>query len=173
MIIMINGAFGSGKTTVASRLLQAIPDSMLFDPEEVGYMLRSIIPKDVMDEAENTGDFQDLELWTILTVHVARLLKGKYTKHLTVPMTIHNERYFEYIHAGFKQIDVQTHHFCLLASEETIHERLRQRGETEGNWCFQQTRKCVEAFRDPVFAEYIDTDSIPLDGVIAKIVAAL
>jgi uridine kinase len=36
MIIMINGAFGAGKTTVANKLLKLMPNCMLYDPEEVG-----------------------------------------------------------------------------------------------------------------------------------------
>ena len=42
MIVMINGAFGVGKTTAAKGLLAPIPDSMLYDPEDVGQMLRTI-----------------------------------------------------------------------------------------------------------------------------------
>lgn len=45
MIVMVNGAFGAGKTTVAEELLRQIDGSMIFDPEEVGYMLRSIVKK--------------------------------------------------------------------------------------------------------------------------------
>ena len=41
MIIMINGAFGAGKTSVANALLQTVDDFMLFDPEVVGFMLRN------------------------------------------------------------------------------------------------------------------------------------
>ncbi len=40
MIIMVNGAFGVGKTTIAQGLLSEIPNSMLYDPEEIGLMLR-------------------------------------------------------------------------------------------------------------------------------------
>ena len=43
MIIMINGAFGVGKTTIANELLKEIKNSMIYDPEEVGFMLRNII----------------------------------------------------------------------------------------------------------------------------------
>lgn len=42
MIILINGAFGVGKTSVASELKKTINNSMIFDPEEIGYMLRNI-----------------------------------------------------------------------------------------------------------------------------------
>ncbi len=41
-------------------------------------MLRNIIPKEVKCKGENTGDFQDLELWRKLTVTVAGYLIDKY-----------------------------------------------------------------------------------------------
>ncbi|MBQ7827680.1 MAG: AAA family ATPase, partial [Clostridia bacterium] len=47
MIIMINGPFGVGKTTVASLLNERLDNSMIYDPEEVGFMLRSIISDEV------------------------------------------------------------------------------------------------------------------------------
>lgn len=40
---MINGAFGVWKTSVAMGLTQHVNNSMIFDPEEVGFMLRNII----------------------------------------------------------------------------------------------------------------------------------
>jgi hypothetical protein len=48
----------------------------------------------------------------------------------------------------------------VIASQESIFERLIIRGEVEGNWCFQQTKKCLEAFRDECFEEYIETDGV-------------
>jgi adenylate kinase family enzyme len=169
MIIMINGAFGVGKTTVANKLLESIDNSMLYDPEEVGYMLRNIITDEVKKAEEKTDNFQDFELWKVLTVKVARLLKEKYQKKMIVPMTIINKEYFTYILNGFKEIDEQTYHFCLIAKEETIYERLLGRGEVEGNWCFQQTKKCVEAYQDECFEEYIFTDSLGIDQIVKDI----
>ncbi|WP_186786035.1 hypothetical protein [Paenibacillus agilis] len=100
MIIMINGAFGSGKTSAANMLQPLIENSMIYDPEEIGYMLRNLIPEDVRKEDERTDDFQDIELWRILTVKTAKEVKQKYNKHLIVPMTIYKEQYFEYIYNG-------------------------------------------------------------------------
>ena len=42
MIVILDGAFGVGKTTAAKGLLARIPDRMLYDPEDVGQMLRTI-----------------------------------------------------------------------------------------------------------------------------------
>lgn len=160
MIIMINGAFGVGKTSVASELLKTMDNSMLFDPEEVGFMLRHIIPDDIKMFDERTDNFQDLEMWRSLTVSVAEQLQKTYKKNLIVPMTIHNKDYFHYIFNGFKRIDEQTYHFCLTATKETIHRRLLERGEAEGNWCFQQTWKCMAAFEDTCFRKFINTDEL-------------
>ncbi|GEL05897.1 AAA family ATPase [Rummeliibacillus stabekisii] len=169
MIIMINGAFGVGKTTIANTLQNEIENSMIYDPEEIGYMLRNVIPIDIKRTESTTGDFQDLELWKELTVDVAKRLITKYKINLIVPMTIRKIEYFHFIYNGFKSIDDQTHHFCLSASKETIYERLRLRGEEEGNWCFQQTDKCLEAYNQYDFGEYIDTEKNSIIEIIQEI----
>lgn len=45
MIIMINGAFGVGKTTISTELVKVVENSMLYHPEEAGYMLRNMLPE--------------------------------------------------------------------------------------------------------------------------------
>lgn len=169
MIIVINGAFGVGKTTIANRLLSTLKSSMLYDPEEVGSMLRRIITDEIKKPHEKTDNFQDLELWTELTVQVAASLSKTYNKTLIVPMTIYNKKYLQYILDGFKKFDEHVYHFCLQAEEKTIYSRLRQRGEVEGNWCFQQTKKCVEAFKDKFFEEKIQTDLLSIDAIVGRI----
>ena len=139
---------------------------MLFDPELVGFMLRHIIQDEVKLESEKTGDFQDLHMWKSLTVEVAGKLRETYDKDLIVPMTIYNKDYFNAIHGGFLQIDPETYHFCLTAKKETIHQRLIERGEEEGNWCFQQTDKCLAGFKDPCFEQFIPTDDIGIEEIV-------
>ena len=62
MLIWINGAFGAGKTRVAQRIAALRPDALLFDPEQVGFLLRRLLPR------EDLSDFQDRPLWRILTL---------------------------------------------------------------------------------------------------------
>lgn len=169
MIIMINGAFGVGKTTVATELVKELENCMLFDPEEVGFLLRTILPEEVKLQEAPTGDFQDFHLWKDLIVTVARKLVEKYNVNLIVPMTIWNPDYFHYISNEFKEIDGQTHHFCLMADRETIFTRLKRRGEAEGNWCFQQTETCLKSFKENNFRTYIDTEHVEIETVINKI----
>ncbi|WP_078551590.1 AAA family ATPase [Bacillus alkalicellulosilyticus] len=169
MIIMINGAFGVGKTTIANELQKKLKNSMVYDPEEIGYMLRNIVPEEIQSREAETGDFQDFHLWKELTVEVAKRIVTKYTVDLIVPMTIHKIEYLQYIRNGFKDIDEETYHFCLTANKETIHKRLSERGEKEGNWCFQQTEKCLVAYREINFGEYIDTERVSVNIIIDKI----
>lgn len=173
MIIMINGAFGVGKTTVANQLLKEVDNSMIYDPEEVGFMLRNIVPENIKRCESETGDFQDLQLWKVLTVSVADFLIEKYRMNLIVPITIRNQDNFQYIVNGFKNIDKHTCHFCLTASKEIIYERLKKRGEDEGNWCFQQTDKCLDAFKENDFGEYIDTENVSVNEIIENIKGSL
>ena len=39
MILWINGAFGSGKTTIAQALANSYEKAHVYDPEKVGYFL--------------------------------------------------------------------------------------------------------------------------------------
>jgi len=166
---MINGAFGSGKTSAAQMLQPLIPNSMIYDPEEIGYMIRKIIIEENRLEEERTDDFQDIELWRILTVKTAFEVKKKYNKHLIVPMTIYKTENFDYIYKGFRSIDNDIYHFCFVASEETIHKRLAIRGDTFGGWQYQQTLKCVNAFRDKKFQEHILTDQLETNEIVELI----
>ena len=174
MIIMINGPFGIGKTTIATMLQSKIENSMIYDPEEVGFMLRNIITDEVKLPEEKTDDFQDLILWKELTVTVAEKLVNTYHKTLIVPMTICNYEYFSHIKSGFESID-ETYHFCLLASEETVHERLSKRGDEVDSWAFQQTERCLKSYNEYLsgFEKVIYTDELSEDEVCEAILSAL
>jgi deoxyadenosine/deoxycytidine kinase len=166
MIIMINGAFGVGKTSVSSGLAEQIENSIIFDPEEVGFMLRNIIPEGIRCKDEDTGDFQDLELWRKLIVTVAGDLIDRYNVNLIVPMTIYRKEYFDYIYNGFKELDRDIHHFCLTASFDTIHRRLENRGDVKGSWAYKQTARCIASFEKYDFSEYLDTETCTVDETI-------
>jgi len=166
MIIMINGAFGSGKTSAAKMLQPLIKNSMIYDPEEIGYMIRKLIPEDFRDKNERTDDFQDMELWRILTVKTAIEVRRKYNKHLIVPMTIYKEENFNHIYNGFKAIDEEIYHFSLVATEETIYKRLAKRGDEFGGWQYQQASKVVHALKDEKFGIHIDTDHLETSEIM-------
>lgn len=173
VIIMINGAFGSGKTSTAQMLQPLINNSMIFDPEDIGLMTWKIAPKEVRHTHEQTDDFQDIELWKTLTVNVAGEVKKKYQKHLIVPMTLYKEENFNYIYNGFKELDGELYHYCLLASEDTIYNRLVKRGDKVGGWSFQRIATCVEAFRREIYQEHLITDHLKTTEIVDIIIKRL
>ncbi len=164
MIIMINGPFGVGKTSAAKLLDTVFPDSMIYDPEEIGYTLREIVVR--TNQLEAMGDYQHLPLWPYFTVEFARQLYHQYQRHLIVPMTMAFPDYFQYIKAGFSSFESKVHHFCLLASPETIRQRLAQRGEAPGGWPEQQLERCLAAFAHPQYEVYIDTERLDTPAVV-------
>ncbi|WBW96449.1 AAA family ATPase [Oceanirhabdus sp. W0125-5] len=170
MIIMVNGAFGVGKTSVANCLVKNIKNSMLYDPEEVGFLLRNIIPREIMLDEEKTDDFQDLNLWKKTVVMMAREIKKQYNRHLIVPMTIRDVEYFKYIYEGLKEIDDDIHHFCLTAPLDKIHSRLKERGDKPGSWSYKKTEECLETYKNYDFSEYIDTEKVSIEEVTKIII---
>jgi deoxyadenosine/deoxycytidine kinase len=157
MIIMLNGAFGVGKSSAAEALTQSLPNSMLYDPEEVGAMVRRIT-QGVREGNENTDDYQDIALWRSLTIDVAQRLRKKYKRTLIIPMTITRLEYFREIKQGLARLAPDLHHFCLTASIHTIHQRLEERGMPNGSWAHQQTERCLQAFQSAEFKELIDME---------------
>lgn len=63
MIIWINGAFGAGKTQTAYELHRRLPDSYVYDPENIGYFIRKNLPPALCE-----GDFQDYPMWRERTI---------------------------------------------------------------------------------------------------------
>ena len=165
MIIFINGSFGSGKTTVAELLVQKIPNSMIFDPEEVGFFLRNILGE-VDPQPE---DFQHYKLWRDLTVETAKCLLGEYGKVLIVPMTIWRKEYFDEVIIKLRAIDREVFHFCLIASPSVIKKRLHERGTMPGSWAEKQIKDSLSAFEDSDYEVKIGTDDMGPTEVVDEI----
>jgi predicted kinase len=95
VIVWINGPFGGGKTTVARAVCDRLPAALYFDPEYVGYLLKTFV--DVP-----TGDFQDLPLWRRLVVETAHGLVTEYGRPLAVPMALLDAGYRAEILGGLR-----------------------------------------------------------------------
>ncbi len=169
MIIFINGAFGVGKTTIAELLVKALPNSMLFDPEEVGFFLRKALePHDVKD------DFQHYPMWRTLTITTAQLLKENYGRDLVIPMTIWRPEYFNEVIVGLREVDSNLHHFCLTVPLEVVHKRLVDRGEQKpGSWPYQQAELAVPSLESPLFEKHIRADTKTPEEIVKEILESL
>lgn len=167
MIVFINGAFGVGKTTVAKLLVEAVPNSLLYDPEEIGLALRNIL-----EPIEKHDDFQHYPEWRSLTVEMAKQIKNRHNHHLIIPMTLWRPKYFKEIINGLRGIDSEFKHFCLVAPIEVIYQRLNQRGEQKpGSWAHQQATKAVPSLAGPLFAKHLDAENNSPDELVKMILA--
>ena len=166
MVIWINGAFGAGKTRVARRLVAMRADAWLFDPERIGFMLRSLWPGGV------AGDFQDLPIWRQLTMTtLAEAANGNRGRVLIVPMTLVNKDYFQEVMNGLAEKEVDVRHFTLLASPATLRRRIRWRLDRPASrrWALAQIERCSAALADPDFAVHVPTDTRPVAAVAEEI----
>ena len=168
MIIWLNGAFGSGKTQTAYELHRRLPDSFVYDPENVGYWLRQNEPAQLAKK-----NFQDEPLWRSVNREMLLHLAREYDGVLLVPMTLVSEAYYGEIIGALRRADVEVAHFVLRARPETVHRRLRKRLEFGNSWGAQQLSACLAAFQSKIFENQIDTDGMSVSEVAEEIARRL
>ncbi|WP_027086108.1 AAA family ATPase [Cohnella panacarvi] len=164
MIIWINGAFGSGKTTVAHELHRRIPDSHVYDPENVGYFIWKNAPKSF-----NQGDFQDFPQWRSMNYDMLKMISDRFDGPIIVPMTLVNPQYFGEIVGRLRADGADVRHFALLASRETLLKRLRKRGDRSDSWPARQIDRCAASLSGELFGHHIHTDHRTVEEVAERI----
>jgi hypothetical protein len=161
MILIINGAFGVGKTTVAGLIRRAVPGSLVYDPELAGWALKRL-SRWIHMRGAGTDDFQDIELWRKSAIAGARLVRVVARGPVVVPMAFSRRDYFDEVVAGMSVLDSTVRVFCLRAGMPTILGRLAMRGDdTSGDgseWVVRKARACIIAHEDEHFGEPIDAE---------------
>ena len=117
MIVWINGAFGSGKTTTAGLLTERLEGAKVFDPEYVGYMLMPFVESP-------TGDFQDLPLWRHLVVQTMTGLATQHPRVWVAPMSLINAAYRTEIFDGLRAAGVEVREYVLTLPEKQLRARI-------------------------------------------------
>ncbi len=118
MIVWLNGTFGAGKTTTAAELVTLIPDSRLFDPETVGYMLRANLAD------RWPGDFQHWPPWRSLVAATAAELTAYTGQHLIAPQTVLRKPYLEEISTSLRSAGTEVFHVLLDVQEPVLRSRI-------------------------------------------------
>ncbi|WP_031511935.1 AAA family ATPase [Streptomyces sp. NRRL F-5123] len=162
MLIWVNGAFGSGKTTLVAELRGHLPDALVFDPEQVGGLLTGIVDCP-------TGNFQDIPLWRRQVAGLAAGLHQEYGRTVLVPMNLMTSAYMDEIFGGLRDAGVPYRHFCLRVPTEVLLRRIdeRHRGadgdparvEAGRRWCREQ----IEAYA--AAPPRLPGDTVVLDGL--------
>jgi adenylylsulfate kinase-like enzyme len=165
-ICWLNGAFGVGKSTTAKALEKQWPGSYRFDPEQIGFMLRKVIPRDCQ-----TGDFQDLPLWREMTVATVTDLAQTCKRPIIIPMTIVVPQYFDEVVGELRRNNLDLHHFTLVGSRTTLNKRIRRRWllPEAKRWVRAQMERCVSALESPEFAVHIQTDNRNVKEIVKEI----
>ncbi|MFC8536765.1 AAA family ATPase [Streptomyces sp. NPDC057249] len=178
MIIWLNGAFGSGKTTLAYGLCRALPGATVADPEAVGDLLRSALASHALEPR----DYQDLSLWRQLTRAFVAGLVHHTGSPVIVPMTVLNPAYAEEIFAPLRT-GGGFHHLVVHAGPAALAERIEASDEFPGD---PERSEAVRAYRRRRAANYqestawlhaqghvIDTTTLTADQTLQAALAHL
>jgi chloramphenicol 3-O-phosphotransferase len=176
MIILLNGSFGVGKTTVAKILRDSLTGSYIYNPEWAGSLLMRLT-KWIELKRTGTGDFQHIELWRKSAIAGTRLYRLFVPGIVIVPMTFSDRNYFEQVIRGIKSCDSELRVFCLKASLDTVKKRLVHRGtQIEGagsEWIVRRIVECADAHHDSYFGEPVDTEFLSASDVAQDIILRL
>jgi predicted kinase len=169
MFVLINGAFGVGKTSVARELRSRVRGSVIYDPEPIGVVLQRVPRRRV-------SDFQHLAAWRRLTVAAARTLAALRSP-VIIPMTFTEIAYLEEVRAGLARSGRPVRHFCLTAPLDVVRDRLARRGEPQGDprwaWVHRRAEECCAAHQSASFATHVSTDVRTPSDVAADLAARI
>lgn len=157
LILWLNGPFGVGKTSTAEALHRLVPDSFLYDPEDMGAFLVRHLPPDMLHLSG--GDYQNHTPWRVCNYEIIAYAAQHYSGVLIVPMTLTNAQYYAET-AGKLAKSFPVRQVLLTARREVILQRLCRRGETPDSWPAKQLDRCLIAFQNWSADKILDTSNL-------------
>jgi len=149
--VLVNGAFGIGKTSVAKELRLQLPDAVTLDPERIGFILQRL-------PGYSRSDFQDLPAWRRLTVASAWVL-GCLRRIVVIPMAISELAYLDEIRTGLAATGRPVLHYCLVAPLAEVRRRLASRGEAYDDprwaWVYRRAAECCDVHAGVEFRKHV------------------
>lgn len=168
MILWINGAFGSGKTTIARLLNKKLSGSYLYDPEKIGDFFRHNLPQSMQK-----ADFQDYPEWRAWNVHILKKLDQEYDGAIIAPMTLYKTTPFNEIIPVLKETTEDFHHFQLEVGRKEIICRLQERSPSMIEWGASKVDEILEAFKQVPSEEKISNQERTPEAVVKEILDKL
>lgn len=169
MYVIVNGAFGVGKTTVARALAARLPGAVLFDPEWIGFVLKRM-------PGYRHSDFQHLASWRPLTILAGRAV-GVFASHVVVPMAFSDPAYLREVRDGLAAGSREVHHVCLTAPLDVVRARWAARGEPADDprfaWVHRRALECCAAHQRSEFAVHVPTEGTQPEALAVQIVELL
>jgi AAA domain len=168
VVIWINGASGSGKSTTSIALKERLPDWRLYDPEVVGFVLRQFL------EDRWPGDFQRWPGWRRLVVTVADELMRESGDPLIAMQAVSRRDYWDELRAGFTRADIDLRHVVLDPSESALRARIEASEEAQ-EWRLDHIAEYIDArgWLLPAADLVIDTSDLLPEETARRIAAWL
>jgi len=171
--LLINGAFGIGKTTVARLLKAATTGAAIHDPERAGFILRRL-PAWVIGEPRQPDDYQNLAIWRRMAVSGARRAHRR-AGPVIMPMAFSDPGWFGEVVGGLAA-DAPVRVFCLTAPLVVVRERIERRAAAERwadtDWVLRRAEECCAAHAEGAFGELVDATPSP-EAIVADLQARL
>jgi hypothetical protein len=165
VIVLVNGAFGIGKTTAARLLARGMRGAVLFNPELIGSTLLLF---------RRVDDFQDLRAWRSLTVLALRLIR-LVRPIVIVPMAFARLDYLDEIRRGAARFDDDVRHFCLVAPLEVVLARQLHRDAhaRDLDWQIEHATQCCLAHERAEFAVHVNAARRTPDEIAEELISAI
>jgi hypothetical protein len=167
VIVWLNGPFGVGKTTTARALLEPEPGWTLFDPEQVGSMLRHTLAR-----LRPVPDFQDWAAWRRVVVATLAALHDELENTIVVPQSVVIETYWREAVAGLRAHGLPLSAFTLHADRDAHEHRIdRDAVEVEAAGWRRLRRTDYDAALGWLSARttIIDTTRLAATEVVARV----
>lgn len=166
MFILVNGAFGIGKTAVANALKRLLVGAAIVDPEHIGLVLQRV-------PGSSKSDFQHLAAWRRLTVLWGRTV-GYFRPTVIIPMAFSELAYLREVRSGLGATGRPVLHFCLTAPLNVVRERLAARGEplsdARWSWVHRRAEECCQAHERPEFAVHVPTTGLSPEAIATALI---
>jgi len=116
VLIWINGPFGVGKSALSSAL-SSLTGYPIFDPEDLGFLMRETIP-------QSPYDFQDLPAWRRLVPSFAAELVRSGAVPLIVVQSVLNADYWDEMELALEESEIPITRVLLHADRDLLVDRI-------------------------------------------------